>query len=216
MDAVAGEGWRALAEALAAGIAHDLNGRLTALSGVAHMARATGGMDEELVRILEDEAVRLEAAIEMLRAMPFGGTGEPELIRLSELVPELAQLYTGRSGPEPPRVVVDGDPSAIVHAPRARLAELLLLVLAAAEARTTTRAGDLRVWYGVEPPDAVLRIAGAASPRPGEAEGGRRPVDRAAAAAEASALAGRLGGRLDRSGAGMSSLYVIRLPAVTP
>jgi hypothetical protein len=215
MDVVAGEGWRALAEALAAGIAHDLNGRLAALSGVAHMARAAGGMDEELVGILEDEAVRLEAAIGKLRAMPLGRTGEPELVRLSEIVPQLAQLYTSRSGPEPPRVQVEGDAAALVRAPRAPFAELVLLVLAAAEARSATRAGDLRVWYGVEPPDAVIRIEGSGR-SPAGSEVGRRHVDRAAAAAEAAVLARRLGGHVDRTGAEISSLYVIRLPAVTP
>lgn len=210
-----GAGWRKVAQALLSGITHDLNGRLTALAGLAHVARASAGMEPELLGILDDQVKRLDESIRLLRSMPLAGAAQPELIRLHDLVLQLARLYGARSGPEPPVLDVAGDTSVVVRLDGDNLAEAVLLMMAALEPCTSTRAGALRVRYGFADHEAYVSVE-AVSPTAATARAGGGRIDRTAALEEAAALAQRLPGRMLRPGDPAGARRAeIRLPAIT-
>jgi C4-dicarboxylate-specific signal transduction histidine kinase len=210
---------RGVLESLIAGITHDLNGRLTALSGVAYMARSGSRLDDELLEILENQVARLDESIRLLRALPLGAGKEAEPVRLRDVVGEATRLYGARSGPEPPQVDVNGDPATIVEAPVPVLTEILLLLLAAAEPPSATRAGKLAVRYGTTGADAfiVVTAAGVNDAASTAAEGGGwRAADPAKAMDAAAALLPRVGGRIERHSPAPGTPEVeIRLPAAS-
>jgi hypothetical protein len=218
MEGTAGVAWRTLADSLIAGITHDLNGRLTAMAGVAHLTRTLPHVPTELADILDDQATRLAESVRMLRALPMAPPGEAELLRVSDVLAEVAVLYRVRSGPEPPTLDVSGDHGVVVRAAPGALAEAVLLLMAATEPRTATRGGRLILRHAVEEGTAYVRIeaaTAAATSTPPSPGSGRWP-DPAAAAEEASVIAERFGGRVLRSGAAEPTTYEIQLPAVMP
>lgn len=207
------EAWRALLRSLVSGIAHDLNGRLTALGGVAHMAR-TAGLDGKLMRILDEEVQRLASSTLLLRALPLSPRGDPEPVRLGDVLPEIGQLYAHRSGPRRPAVRVEGDASVIARADSGALAEATLLLLAAAEATSPNGVSALVIQVAARGEAALVQIEGVPRERSGKAIAAT--LDAEAARAGAQALIESSDGRLTAEVRDAGTRYTIELPRVVP
>lgn len=204
--------WRLVLGSLVSGIAHDLNGRLTALGGVAHMAR-TAGLDVKLMSILDEEVQRLASSTLQLRALPLAPHGDPVPVRLGDLVQELAGLYTHRSGPRRPVVKVEGDLAISATTEPGALAEATLLLLAASEATSPVGVSALLIQIGARDGRAVLRIEGVPRER-GKADNAY--VDADAAAVSAEARLESCGARLAVESAESTTRYTIELPQFAP
>jgi signal transduction histidine kinase len=142
---------------LVAGIGHDLNGRLTALMGIAHVARHTGG-DPELLDVLDDQVKRLEQSIRALRSWPVGGPGNPELTRIKDVLPPVLDLYGCRGGGDDVALDFEEGPSNAIRIRIRPFMEAILLLLASAEHRAEGRHRPLQVRYGSDGGDAWLTI----------------------------------------------------------
>lgn len=200
---------RALAGSLVAGIAHDLNGRLGALLGVAHLARSAP-LDEELLSVLDDQIRRLRESVVLLRSVPLADSRtEPREVPLSEAVANVVRLYSCRSGPELAVLTVEPDEggAAALQKWGAALSEALLLVIAAAEQGRNGDACRVRVSYGVNGGSAQVRVQ--------RCDDAARPASMPGGASQATVLetaAARLeaaGGRLERE---EEDVFVLVLP----
>ena len=152
------QGWRGVAGLLVAGIGHDLNGRLTALMGIAHVARHTGGGDPELLDVLDDQVKRLEQSIRALRSWPVGSPGNPELTRIKDVLPPMLDLYACRGGGDDVALNVEEGPSNAIRIRIRPFMEAVLLLLAAAEHDANGRHRPLQVRYGSDAGEAWLTI----------------------------------------------------------
>jgi hypothetical protein len=180
------EGWRSVVGLLIAGLGHDLNGRLTALMGIAHVARHTGA-DRELLDVLDDQVRRLELTIRALRGWPVGAPGKPELTRIKDLIPPIVELYECRGGGDDPVLKVLEGPSNAIRIRMRPFMEAVLLLLAAAEHGEGGTHRPLLVHYGSDQGEAWLAIEGEAD---GDADTSNRSID------EARELVEKAGGRL--------------------
>ena len=151
------QGWRGVAGLLVAGIGHDLNGRLTALMGIAHVARHTGA-DPELLDVLDDQVKRLEQSIRALRSWPVGAPGNPELTRIKDVLPPMLELYECRGGGDDVALEVEEGPSNAIRIRIRPFMEAILLLLAAAEHDTNGGHRPLEVRYGSDDGEAWLAI----------------------------------------------------------
>jgi signal transduction histidine kinase len=181
------DGWRGVVGLLIAGIGHDLNGRLTALLGIAHVARHAGA-DRDLLEVLDDQVRRLEQSIRALRGWPVGGSANPELTRLKDLMPPVLELYECRGGGDDPKLAIEEGPSNAIRIRTRPFMEAVLLLLAAAEHSDGGRHRPVVIGYGSEDGDAWLRIE--ARDGSGSGDVGSRSVE------EARALVEQAGGRL--------------------
>jgi hypothetical protein len=125
-----GADWQALAASIMSGLGHDLNGRVTALLGIAHFARSGEAIDPGLLADLEHEVNRLRRTAILFRRVPWFTSGEPRLDRVLDVVRDVAQLFYLASGSE---VVVapenGGGPFVWIATPT--LARALLFLLSA-------------------------------------------------------------------------------------
>lgn len=183
---------RALSASLVSGIAHDLNGRLGALLGVAHLARTTSPMDEELLGVLDDQIRRLRESVILLRSVPLADSrAEPREVPLSEAIASAVRLYRCRSGPRLATLHVtaeEGGESAIQRW-GAALTEAFLLVLSAAERGHADTPCRVEIRYGTNGAGAHIRVERCGEPQPDSVElpGGvteREIVDAAASRLE--------------------------------
>lgn len=205
------DAWRVVLRALVSGISHDLSGRVTALAGAVHVARM-GGLDAEVVGILEGEVDRLAASSALLRALPVGPGWDPETFVLGDLLREVGRLYACRAGARPPDVRIEDAASTLVHAAPGVLSQALLLLLAAAEANRSARA-PLLIRTSERDDLVVVRIESLT--RPGDPEHAAE-LDAARAAAAARARIEWSGGKLEIASGAEGVRYSIRLPAFTP
>lgn len=186
------QGWRGVVGLLVSGIGHDLNGRLTALMGIAHVARHAG-LDSELLDVLDDQVQRLETSIRALRNMPVGGPGKPELTRIKDLLQPVVELYGCRGGGDEVALEVEeAGPSNAIRMRVRPFIEAVLLMLAAAEHDHGGKHRKLRVQYGSKHGEAYLLVeagTGASGPR----------MATNATVEEARQLLELAGGRLERS-----------------
>jgi signal transduction histidine kinase len=198
------DGWRGVVGLLIAGIGHDLNGRLTALLGIAHVARHAGA-DRDLLEVLDDQVRRLEQSIRALRGWPVGGSSSLELTRIKDLIPALLELYECRGGGGDPVLEVEEGPSNAIRIRSRPFMEAVLLLLAAAEHSDGGRHRPLVVGYGSDGGDAWLRIE--ARDGAGAASAGSRSVE------EARGLVEQAGGRLSAAGSQEDGLlFEVRIP----
>lgn len=193
---------RALSASLVSGIAHDLNGRLGALLGVAHLARTSSPMDEELLGVLDDQIRRLRESVILLRSVPLADSRlEPREVPLSEAIAQAVRLYRCRSGPRLAtlHVAPEEGGDAVLQRWGAPLTEALLLVLAAAERGHRETPCRVEITYGANGSGARIRVERCGEPAPGDVElpGGVTEDEILAAAAERLALSG---GRLEVEG----------------
>ena len=152
---------RALSASLVSGIAHDLNGRLGALLGVAHLARSSSPMDEELLNVLDDQIRRLRESVILLRSVPLADSrAEPREVLLSEAITNAVRLYRCRSGPTLAtlQIAPDIDDGNLLQVWGAPLTEALLLVLAAAERSHAETPCRVRISYGANGAGRRIRV----------------------------------------------------------
>jgi hypothetical protein len=151
---------RELSASLVNGIAHDLNGRLGALMGVAHLARASAAMETDLLDLLQEQIHKLRESIGQLRALPLGDRRtEQRLVPLSEAVGAALTLFRCRSGPDPVSFQADSwGESALVHMVQSAFTEALLLTLTAAERGPNGRMCAVRITQGRENGCAHVRV----------------------------------------------------------
>jgi hypothetical protein len=106
---------------------------VTALLGIAHVARTDGAMDEQLLADLEEQVEHLKRAVLLLRRLPWFGFGEARLVRLRDVVGEAVELYEKRAGA---RVAYERDgaaESSPIWLQVSQFQEVLLDALAASE-----------------------------------------------------------------------------------
>jgi hypothetical protein len=168
--------WRGVMGALVAGIGHDLNGHVTALKGVAHMARGATRADREMLELLEDQVARMEEAVRLLRTVPLRADESVELASLKDVAEGAVRLWRRRSGMCMALVELEavGEPPVVLIRRRTLTAGLLLLI-AGAEG-TGDAPVPVVVRFGEEVGCAWIRIeaaGGAVSNGNGNGNGSR-------------------------------------------
>ena len=173
MSAGADAARRALAGSLVSGLAHDLNGRLGALLGVAHLARSSTPMDEELLGVLDEQIRRLRESVGLLRTVPLAEARHaPRAMRLADAVANAVRLYRCRSGPDLAtlQVVAEAEgESPVVRIAPAAFTEALLLAIAAAEKSTEGGTCLVRVRHGGDSSSGRILIE-RCGPGPGQGD----------------------------------------------
>jgi hypothetical protein len=141
-------GWRNVVASLVAGIGHDLNGHVTALKGIAHVARTGTGLDAEMLDLLDEQVARLEEAVRMLRGLPLVLDDRAELTSLKDVIDGVTRLWARRSGAQQARVRVtaEGEVPVVLMRRRPLAAGLLLLLSAVEPGAGEAQAIDIR--YG--------------------------------------------------------------------
>jgi C4-dicarboxylate-specific signal transduction histidine kinase len=194
------EGWKWVSDQVVAGICHDLNDRLSALSGLLELAELDGAVDPELGGPLRSELVRVEELVRLLRLLPGGRVEGVEPVRVVELLEVAAALLRRHRGLEDVTVEVETGVDAVVRASWGALNRVLLLLLAGA-ARCARQQGSDRVAVRVDgdADRAAIRVAAVPGGAEGELWEACRPV---------AAVVEGVGGALEGAGAAV----VLRLP----
>ena len=149
--------WRHAAEAILAGIRHDLNGRIGTVSGLVQLARLDGALDDESGDMLESELARMEHLSGLIETAFLDRDRGPEPIVLSELLRSALELLRLHRGLESASIDLDIDDDVAVTAPRTPFLRTLVVLLAGA-ARNRPRA-SISVHVRRDDDHAVLRIA---------------------------------------------------------
>ena len=124
--------WRAVTDALLAGLTHDLNGRAAALQGLLHVI-ALGGAGEQVMSLLRDEGERLEQTVALLRRYPRGPGHGLEAFDPREAAEAALALHARREDHEEVPVAYAAAPDApAVRADRIATVRALLVLLARA------------------------------------------------------------------------------------
>jgi signal transduction histidine kinase len=197
---------RALTDVLIAGLTHDLNGRLGALIGVAHLARSASAVEDDLLDVMDEQIRRLRESVSLLRTIPITASqGEPPVVTLSELVNGAIRLYRARGGPVLASIqVVEGDAGVITA--REPLVETLLLLFAIAERGPAGSTFPVRVTFGAGADGTHVRIE-RCGPGPADDERGLGGVAGSAFLAAAMSRIAEAGGRIDRVGPGVFEVW---------
>lgn len=183
--------WPALLDTLHDALAHALNGRVAGIDGVVQLSRIRGGMDTELLALLEDELARLRGVALAAAHVPRAARDLGPLTVLRDAADAAAAVNGIRRN-----LSIEVRPAAQSAAVRAAQDDVvrcvLLLVHAVEDAGTA-----IVIEEGSDERTAVLRVgaAGSAEPDP-------------AAVASAQALAGALGGKVSLE----DRVLVLRMP----
>jgi hypothetical protein len=148
--------WSALAAAIAGGLGHELNGRVTSLLGIAHVARLRGVLEAGLLDDLEEEVQRLKRATVLLRRLPFFASTGLRLDRVADVVRDAIQL-NGLGGHSDVILQSDGDgdsPPILLASPI--LAKALLLLFAASRQSRPAAVREVRVLDAADQTHFVL------------------------------------------------------------
>jgi hypothetical protein len=148
--------WTALAAAIAGGLGHELNGRVTSLLGIAHVARLSGALEAGLLGDLEEEVQRLKRATVLLRRLPFFASAGLRLDRVADVVRD-AILLNGLGGYSDVILQSDGDgdsPPILLASPI--FAKALLLLFAASRRSRPDAVREVRVLATVNQTQVVL------------------------------------------------------------
>ena len=144
---LAAAGWPTLADRILAGGCHDLNGRASALYGLAELVRA--GEDEEFLReALSTEAKRIQILAASLRTLSDRAPDEPRALSMREELEPVTALFSLQPGGERFRVDLQVDPATpAAFAPSRALTRAILLALnvVAANVLRTHPSGTLRL-----------------------------------------------------------------------
>ena len=151
--------WRAVSDALIAGLCHELNGRVSALGGIVHIGRLDGELDESLIQMLHAELASLEDLSRFLRMLPDDGAAGPEPVDLEERLPLVAALFSrhNRLGHLPLRLAAQAGTRPVLVR-WACFCKALLVLLEVVARRAA--AGGGRVVLGCEPGEkgALVRL----------------------------------------------------------
>lgn len=113
--------WQRISEALMLGVFHDISSRVSALSGIARMARMELSFEDTLLPLLESEVAKLARAMELAKLLPRQPRAEP--VSIGDLVPLVLKLHRHhpdldqleyRYDARTPGAVVDAD-STLCH-----------------------------------------------------------------------------------------------------
>lgn len=85
------DGWTEVSEQILLGLAHEINNRLLALMGIRELGEH-GPLDAELLRLFDDELVRLESANRILRRLGEADGG-PETVEGSALLEGVREIH---------------------------------------------------------------------------------------------------------------------------
>lgn len=197
-------GWKWVSDQVVAGICHDLNDRLSTLSGLLELAELDGAVDPELGGPLRSELGRVEELVRLLRVLPGGRAEGAEPVRITELLGVASSLLRRHRGLEDVKVEVVTEVDVVVRASWGSLNRVLLLLLAGA-ARCARRCRSTRVTVRVGG-DGARALIGVV---PVVAEGETVAVDelREVCRSVDEGVEG-VGGALEVAGAGV----VLRLP----
>lgn len=133
-ELLARAGWLGVESALMRGLAHDLNGRATALGGLVDLLRLDGdGADPPVLDLLREESTRLGEAVELLRLLAGDREDEPpEPLALEPLLESVLGLHARHRGLEEVETVLEVEADGAVRVRRTFLVRALLLLLGAA------------------------------------------------------------------------------------
>ncbi|NNF26383.1 MAG: hypothetical protein HKO53_03045 [Gemmatimonadetes bacterium] len=140
-------GWPCLADRILAGGCHDLNGRASALYGLAELARA-GEEENFLNEALSTEAKRIQTLAASLRTLSDRAPDDPRPISIREELGPAAALFSLQPGGERFRLDIQADPATpAAFAPSRSLTRAILLALnvVAANVLRTHSSGTLRL-----------------------------------------------------------------------
>jgi signal transduction histidine kinase len=143
-QALARAGWLSVADRIMAGIAHDLNGRVTSLAGMAQLL----ALDDDargMAPFLDEEIRKLQASVRLVALMVGELEGEPETLEPGEFLPAVLDLHRRHRGLESVELRLDEEDAPAVTTGWTLLARTLLLVLAIAGSAAAERGRVLRV-----------------------------------------------------------------------
>ena len=193
----AADQWLALSDALLAGLVHNLNNRVTALSVCAELAQLG---DEQMISdgMLGSEVSRLQRTAALLSLLPTRATGEPEALELGPVLDDALALHAHHPRMRGADCVVDASNAMQpVRAPRWALLRLLLLLVDAAKELAIAEARAAAVRLTSNESTAVVRVAARGDGGPYGAE-----------------MAALCGGALEREGGDLvltlPSLFLLR------
>lgn len=155
-------GWPSLADRILAGGCHDLNGRASALYGLAELARA-GEEADFLTEALSTEAKRVQTLAASLRTLSDRTADDPRPVSIREELGPVAALFSLQPGGERFRLDIHADPSTPAgFAPGRALTRALLLALnvVAANVLRSHSSGTLRLSAAPADGCAGLTIEG--------------------------------------------------------
>lgn len=151
------DAWSETMDRVIAGICHDLNDRLSSLSGLLELAELDGAIAPDLGVPLRSELDRIEDLIRLLRLLPSETPSEPEPVRLAEVIPAAVALLRRHRGLEDCSVVVDIAADPLVLGDWGELTRLTLLFLALI-ARSAHAAGSDRIGLRLESSGAMALV----------------------------------------------------------
>jgi hypothetical protein len=191
--------WPALLDVIHDALAHALNGRLAGLDGIVQLARIRGGLDAELMALLEDEVRRLGDAANAAAHVPRNGRDLGTVTTLRDAV--VAAVDVNRIRRDVSILVLPAPGSAAVRAPHDELVRCILLLVHLLEPRAAGSGAAIEVTEMSTSERAVLRFRIASGGGSGRHE----------SAGEAAVLAGKLGGAVEVGADGDLELSLPRL-----
>ncbi|MGI9628915.1 MAG: hypothetical protein ACR2QM_18925 [Longimicrobiales bacterium] len=147
---------------MVAGSCHDLNGRSSALFGLAELARA-GEDPDFMAGALNSEAKRLQDVALSLRILFGRSNNSPEILALSDRLGPVVSLFSVQPGAELLAVELATDPDApAVRAPWRCLSRAVLLTMSvvAANVLAAGSRGTVRIAYMGDDHGPFLEIDG--------------------------------------------------------
>jgi hypothetical protein len=200
-------GWRT-AGSILAGISHELNGRITALLGIVHVARSRNRLDGQLLDDLEAQVEKLKRCALLLRHLPWFAPREPQLVKLDDILRDAIQLHD---------MGARGRVSLVASGPGSRR-PVRLAVAPFTEALLALLAETERICAG--PITVAIRDAdaGAAVVIEGRIPAGQayRPESDLDAVTEGRQLIGSLGGRVLAVVEGNADGGIVRIEIILP
>ncbi|MHB1372454.1 MAG: sensor histidine kinase [Thauera sp.] len=142
---------------LTASMAHEIRNPLSAVTQAAELLRdeKRSEMQGRLVRIINDNAHRIERMIRDVLALGRREQAMPEALPLAGFVREVIDARVFRAPEEAPLHAVDIDPAATLAVDRAHLHQILDNLLANASRHCSGKPGAIRLWAETLPGERI-------------------------------------------------------------
>lgn len=128
-DLLARAGWLTVASRLTSGLTHDLNGRVTSLSGMAQLLALDDDV-RSMAPFLDEEIQRMASSVRLVALLGGELEGEPELLPLGDLLESLVELHRRHHGLESVGVDLEIQDELDVFAHWALIGRVVLTALA--------------------------------------------------------------------------------------